>query len=77
VPHGDDLDEPAYRTEGELTDAVIKRVQSGLASLRQGREDVGYSATQIEQLERTTLTEAGQVAAAGVKAVRDAAAGGN
>lgn len=43
---------PQYRTEGELTDAVIKRVASGISSLRQGREDVGYTATQIAQLER-------------------------
>jgi hypothetical protein len=49
---------PQYRTEGELTDAVIKRVQSGHRVAAAGREDVGYSATQIEQLERTTLGDA-------------------
>ncbi len=42
---------PQFRTEGELTDAVIKRVQAGLSSVRQGREDLGYTATQITQLE--------------------------
>ena len=42
---------PEFRTEGELTDAVVKRLQSGISSLRQAREDVGYSATQIERLE--------------------------
>jgi hypothetical protein len=43
---------PQFRTEGELTDAVIKRVQAGISSLRQGREDMGYTATQIAQLEQ-------------------------
>jgi hypothetical protein len=43
---------PQYRTEGELTDAVIKRLTSRISSLRQAREDVGYTATQITQLER-------------------------
>lgn len=42
---------PQFRTEGELTDAVVKKLQSGIASLRQAREDVGYTATQIRQLE--------------------------
>lgn len=42
---------PQFRTEGELTDAVIKRVAAGLTSRRQGREDLGYTATQIRQLE--------------------------
>lgn len=42
---------PAYRTEGELTDAVVKKLASGISSLRQAREDVGYTATQIKQLE--------------------------
>jgi hypothetical protein len=43
---------PEYRTEGELTDAVVKRVQTGLSSIRQGREDLGYSAAQIKRLEQ-------------------------
>lgn len=43
---------PEFRTEGETTDAAIKRVQAGLSDIRQGREDVGYSATQIENMER-------------------------
>jgi len=43
--------DPQYRTEGELTDAVVKKLQAGIASLRQAREDVGYSATQITRLE--------------------------
>lgn len=42
---------PEFRTEGEITDAAIKRVQARLATLRQGREDVGYSQTQIRRME--------------------------
>ena len=48
---------PQYRTEGELTDAVIKRLASRISSLRQAREDVGYTATQIVQLEKDDLAE--------------------
>ena len=69
--------DPQYRTEGERTDAAIKRLQAGIASLRQAREDVGYSQTQITQLESDDITAASQAAAVSVKAVRDAAAGGN
>lgn len=43
---------PEFRTEGELTDAVVKRVQVGISSLRQGREDVGYTQTQIARMEQ-------------------------
>jgi len=43
---------PEFRTEAELTDAVVKRVQAGISSLRQGREDVGYTQTQIERMEQ-------------------------
>lgn len=42
---------PEFRTEGEITDAAIKRRQAGLATLRQAREDVGYSQTQISRME--------------------------
>lgn len=42
---------PEYRTEGELVDAVVKKLQVGIASLRQAREDAGYSVTQIKRLE--------------------------
>jgi len=67
---------PQYRTEGELTDAVIKRVSAGLSSLRQGREDIGYTATQIAQLEADDDAAATRESTVGVKAVLDAAAGG-
>ena len=69
--------DPQYRTEGERTDAIVKRLQTRITSLRQAREDHGYSATQIERLERDDRDEAAQLAGVGVKAVRDAAAGGN
>lgn len=42
---------PEFRTEAELTDAVVKRVQAGISSLRQGREDVGYTQQQIARME--------------------------
>lgn len=69
--------DPQYRTEGERTDAIVKRLQTRIASLRQAREDYGYTATEIERLEADDLDEAAQMAGVGVKAVRDAAAGGN
>jgi hypothetical protein len=47
---------PEFRTDGETTDAAIKRVAAGLADIRQGREDVGYSATQIANMEERENT---------------------
>lgn len=43
---------PEFRTEGEVTDAAVKKYQAGIASRRQARVDVGYSQTLIDQLER-------------------------
>lgn len=43
--------DPQYRTEGEVTDAVMKRLSVGIISLRQAREDTGYSQAQIKRLE--------------------------
>jgi hypothetical protein len=40
-----------FRTEGELTDAVIKRYASGLSTKRQARQDYGYTPQQIERME--------------------------
>ena len=68
---------PEFRTEGELTDSVVKKLGSGIASLRQAREDVGYTQTQIAQLETDDDNAATRAAGVGVKAVRDAAASGN
>lgn len=42
---------PQYRSEGEVTDAAIKRFQAGIITLRQVREDCGYSAAEIERME--------------------------
>lgn len=42
---------PQFRTEGELTDAVIKRINARITPMRQGREDLGYTQTQIRQME--------------------------
>lgn len=49
---------PEYRTPGETMDAAIKARQSGLVTLRQAREDVGYSVTQIERMEQQDGLEA-------------------
>ena len=69
--------DPQYRTEGERTDAAVKRLASGISSLRQAREDVGYSATQIQQLEQDDDAAATRAAGVSVKAIRDAAASRN
>jgi hypothetical protein len=50
--------DPQYRTEGERTDAIVKRLASRIASLRQAREDYGYTATEIERLEADDRDEA-------------------
>lgn len=69
--------DPQYRTDAERTDAALKRYQGNVVPLRQTREDLGYSPTQIEQMEQADDQEATRAAAAGVKAIRDAATGGN
>lgn len=43
--------DPQYRTEGEVTDAALKRFQAGVATLRQTREDCGYSQAVIARME--------------------------
>ena len=64
LPNADDASmetiwrNPEFRTEGELTDSVVKKLQSGIASLRQAREDVGYTQTQIRRLEDDDNTAA-------------------
>lgn len=42
---------PQYRSDGEVTDAAIKRYQAGAITLRQLREDCGYSAAVIDRME--------------------------
>jgi hypothetical protein len=51
-PHGDDLDEPGVPHRGRADRRGRQALQSGISSLRQAREDVGYTATQIAQLEK-------------------------
>jgi hypothetical protein len=49
---------PEYRTEGELTDATLKKREGRIISVRQAREDLGYSVTQIKRLEQDDADEA-------------------
>jgi hypothetical protein len=42
---------PEFRTLGELTDAVVKKLAAKVIDVRQAREDAGYSATQIDRME--------------------------
>ena len=69
---------PEFRTEGELTDAVVKKVQAGLIPLRQGREDLGYTATQIQRMEEHDAAAAmtDPVVNALMKGIPNAASGG-
>lgn len=43
--------DPEFRTEGELTDAVIKQVQAGLITWRTALRRLGYSPTDIDDME--------------------------
>lgn len=49
--------DPEYRTEGELTDAVIKQHAAGLLPTDMARERLGLSPQQIEKARRLTLSE--------------------
>jgi len=42
---------PEFRTQGELTDSIVKLLSEGVIDIRQAREDAGYSATQIARME--------------------------
>jgi hypothetical protein len=82
-PRGDITDaemlwkSPEFRTEGELTDAIIKRVASGVSTMRQGREDYGYSPQQIQRMEAedkaASLTQAATASLFGAPAGSPAA----
>jgi hypothetical protein len=52
--------DPEIRTEGEITDAAIKRFQAGLVTWEQTLEDLGYTQTQIARMsaERRETLEA-------------------
>lgn len=63
LPAGDESMEtiwrnPQYRTEGELTDAIIKRRQAGLITKQQALEDLGYTQTQIARIMSDLAAEA-------------------
>lgn len=68
---------PATPTVAQAADAATKLFQSGIISRRQARRDMGYSSVQITNMEQDDAEEAASFSALGVKAVRDAAAGGN
>lgn len=68
---------PATPTIAQAADAAVKLFQAGVISRRQARRDMGYSSVQITNMEQDDEEEAAALSAAGVKAVRDAAAGGN
>ncbi len=50
--------DPQYRTDAERTDAAIKRFAERIVPLRQTREDLGYSQTQIGDMEKADLADA-------------------
>jgi hypothetical protein len=68
---------PATPTIAQAADATTKLVSEHIISVRQGRRDLGYSPAEITQMEDDDAEEEARLASAGVKAVADAAAGGN
>lgn len=50
--------DPSTPTIAQTSDAVVKRFQSGIVPKRQSREDLGYSAVQIERMEEQDAAEA-------------------
>jgi len=64
LPNADDVrmetiwSDPQYRTDAERTDAAIKRHAAGVVPLRQTREDLGYTQTQITKMEEADLEAA-------------------
>lgn len=49
---------PEFRTLGELADATMKQYQTHIIDLRQARENMGYSATQIARMESREALDA-------------------
>lgn len=85
LPAGDESMEtiwrnPEFRTEGELTDSVMKKYQGNLIPWEQAVEDLGYTATQINrmrgQLDRAATNDPVVNAARALTGGADAAAGG-
>lgn len=46
-----DWRDPQFRTEAEAADAAVKKYAAGIVTLRQVREDLGYSPAQIKRME--------------------------
>lgn len=67
--------DPQYRTEGERTDAAVKRRIAGITPLRQTREDLGYTQVQIERMEEQDQAEANDPVTAALLAKVQAGAG--
>jgi hypothetical protein len=47
---------PEFRTEGEITDAAVKQLQSGLRDMRSAREFLGISQAEIDLIEAREAT---------------------
>lgn len=50
--------DPEYRTEAELTDAIIKQYQTGLITWRKALERLGYTPQEIDRMEGHRTREA-------------------
>lgn len=68
---------PATPTIAQAADATVKLFNEGIITRRQARRDMGYSPAAIEKMEAEDAEEEARLASAGVKAIADAAAGGN
>jgi hypothetical protein len=49
--------DPQFRTEAEAADAAVKKFSAGIVTLRQIREDLGYSEAQIKRMEEEDDTQ--------------------
>lgn len=49
--------DPEYRTEGELTDAVLKQFKGGLITWRTALRRLGYTLTQIDDMQKERASE--------------------
>jgi hypothetical protein len=67
--------DPSKPTKSAMADAAVKTYTSGISDLHQAREDYGYSAGTIKAMEERERLQYADMAAVGVKAVEDAAAG--
>lgn len=49
--------DPQFRTEAEAADAAVKKFAAGIVTLRQIREDLGYSVAQIDRMDKEDLKQ--------------------